>query len=508
MKTHYSLFTVHCLLNHIVSKKFQLLLLGMLLFCCTSFSQQDQASLILDLKKARAEYEIAKQKFGNDQKLLDEDAISQDEFNNTKNELLAAEVDYQKLMLRLIAQQSYIIVEKAVKYQTPKGDRRVKVILRNTMEGNQEYLNQFSEHFDMFTPEMRSNKTYNVFVSLVSIEDNTIIGKPYEMRIPSVELGGRSVADFGLLRDVESLQVSLNYSGRKDEKSIYLEKDASANIVDIISTQFSQEADLGSQATYDLALERFSTSDNIYKLIVLNLPRQVSYEFTDSETRARLSQIKFTQGENIKNLSLKVYLPDRDDEQVKIDTSLSFYALVISNEQLQETEIDQSKRYTAGELDRIPGGKVKLELIPRGVGRIEVRVPNLYHEIVGGEKVDMEVTIRNDGTRRLDNIRISTDNPLHWKTEIVPDLIRSLDPGQEELVHLQILPPDNVGVGAQEVKIKTQAMADNRRVKTEDKTVRIQVEAKTPILWTVFLILLLVGLVVGIVVFGIKISKR
>jgi hypothetical protein len=483
-------------------------ILILILINLTAIAQYDQASLILDLKKARASYEIARQKFENDKELLAEGAISADEMDKTKNELLSAEVDYQKLILRLISQQSYVIVEKAVKYQTHKGERRVKVTLRSTMEGNQEYLDQFREHFDVFTPEMRSNRIYNIFVSLVNIQDKTIIGQPYELRIPSLELGGTVLADFGLLRDVESLQVDLNYSGRSDQKSIYLEKDASANIVDIVSTQFSQEADLGSQATYDLSLERFSTSDDIYKLIILNLPRQVTYDFTDAETRARLSQIKFTQGVNIKNLSLKVYLPDRDDEQVKIDHPVSFYALVLTNEQLKDMELKTDKTYTESELKKIPGGKVKLELIPRGVGRIEVRVPNLYHEIVAGEMVEMEITVRNDGTRRLDNIKISSDNPLHWKTEISPDLIRTLDPEKELMVKLRIIPPADVGVGAQEVKIKTQAMADNRRVETEDKTVRVQVEAKTPVLWTVFLIILLVGLVVGVVIFGIKISKR
>lgn len=472
------------------------------------YSQDNQASLILDLKKARANYEIAKQKFENDQKLLEEEAISEDEFNQTKNELLSTEVDYQKLILELISQQSYVIVEKAIKYQTERGDRRVKVTLRSTMEGNREYLNQFEEHFDVFTPEMRSSQIYNVFVSLVNLEDKTIIGTPYEMHIPSIELGGRGYADFGLLRDVESLQVNLNYSGRKDEKNIYLEKDASTNVVDIISTQFSQEADLGSQATYDLSLERFSTSDDIYRLIVLNIPRQVSYDFIDAESRARLSQIKFTQGVNIRNLSLRVNLPDRDDDDVVIDKPLSFYALVVTNEQFNTLNLSDNKTYEDNTLNDIPGGKVRLELIPRGVGKIEVRVPNLFHEITAGEEIEMNITVRNDGTRRLDNIRISTDHPLRWTTILEPEIITSLEPEKEEMVKLIITPPNDVGVGAQEVKIKTDALADNRRVETEDKTMRIQVQAKTPVIWTIFLVLLLVGLLVGIVVFGIRISKR
>ena len=471
-------------------------------------SQDDQASLLLDLKKARASFEIAKQKLENDKKLYENKAISEDEFNRTKNEALSREVDYQKLILRVMAEQSYIIVEKAIKYQTRKGERRVKVILRSTMEGNQEYLNQFQEHFDVFTPEMRSNKIYNIFVSLINLQDQTIIGSPYEIRVPVLELGKTATADFGLLRDVESLQISLNYGGRKDQKNIYLEKDASANIVDITSSQFSQEADLGSQANYDLTLERFSTTDDVYRLLVFNLPRQVSYDFMDSQTNARLSQVKFTQGVNIKKLTLRTYLPERDDEQVVIDKPLVFYAMVLSRNQSEEMENIDPHNTTVKELDKLQGGRVRLELIPRGVGRIEVRAPSLYHEITVGDSVKMNITVKNNGTRRLDNIKVSTDNPLHWRSYIQPDLIKSLDPEKEQIVRLTFIPPSDVGVGAQEVRIKTEALADNRRVETEDKTVRIQVEAKTPILWTAILILLLIGLVVGIVVFGIKISRR
>lgn len=470
--------------------------------------QQDQASLILDLKKARAAYEVARTNFENDKKLFENKAISENQYNQSRNELLSREVDYQKLILRVMAQQSYIIIEKAIKYQTRRGTRRVKITLRSTMEGNQEYLNQFEEHFDIFTPEMRSSKIYNVFVSLVNIEDQTIIGSPYEVRIPNIELGSTAMADFELLRDVESLRVTLNYSGRSDQKNIYLQKDASANIVDVASTQFSQEANLGNQATFDLTLERFSSSDDVYKLLVLNLPRQIGADFVDAVTNARLSQIKFTQGENTKRLSLRTYLPDRDDQDVVIDLPIVFYALVLTSDQHEALGDVRSRTFTESEIAAIQGGRVKLELIPRGVGRIEIMAPTLYHEIKTGEQVTMTITVKNSGTRRLDNIRISTDNPLNWRSVIEPDIIPSLEVEKEQVVTLTFTPPSDVGVGAQEVKIKTEAMADNRPVQTEDKTVRIQISAKTPLLGSIILILLLIGLVVGIVIFGIKLSRR
>lgn len=486
-------------------KKIVYFLFAIISFNC--LAQDDQASLLLDLKKSRAAFEIAKQKFENDKKLLENDAISESEFNTSKNELLSKEVDYQKLILTLISRQSYVIVEKAVKYHSTEGEKRVKVTVHSTMEGNQDYLQQFKDHFDVFSPEMRSGKIYNIFVSLINIEDNTIIGSPYEIRIPSIEMGKNAVADFRLLRDVESIQVLLNYNGKKDQKNIYLEKDAGTALVDIVSNRFAQEADLGNSASYDLSLERFSNSDDIFRLLVVNLPRQITCDFLDASTNARLSQLRFNQGENIRELTLKTYLPDRDDEDVVIDKPIVFYALVLSKEAYDKLN-NKDKIFSEKELAQIPGGKVKLELIPRGVGRLIVKAPSLYHEIAAGDNVSMKILIQNDGTRIIDNIKIVTDNPLNWKSEIKPDIIASLNPGEEKEISLTIIPPEGVNVGAQEVKIKTEATANNRRVDTEDKTVRIQVEAKTSLFGTILLILLLIGVVIGIVVFGVKISRR
>ena len=462
-------------------KSFIAVLLAILLMPFTVRAQEDsEAALLLDLKKTRADYEVAKQKYENDTKLYNEKAISANDFNRSKNELLSKEVDYQKLILKLISQQSYITVERAVKYQDQRGERKVKITLKSALEGNEEYLSQFKEHFDVFTPEMRSGKIYNIYVSLVDNESKTIIG--------SIELGKVATADFELLKDAENLTVSLNYNNRKDEKNIYLKKDASVNVIDISSMQFSQEADLSSKATYDLTLERFSTSDDVYRLEVLDLPRQISYDFTDGESK--VTQIKFAQGVNIKKLSLQVYLPDRDDQQVVIDKPIKF----------------QVQTVTASNGEK--AGSENLEIIPRGKGKIEVRANNLYHETTVGKEVVMDVTVRNGGTRRLDNIKLTTEKPLGWDTRIEPDVISSLEPEKELTVKVTIIPPSDGGVGAQEVKIKTEAMADNRKVDTEDKTVRIQVNASTSVFGTIFLILLLVGFIGGIVWFGMKLSKR
>ena len=159
----------------------------------------DKASIMLDLKKARADYEVAKQQFENDTRLYGEKAISANDYTKSKNALLSSEVGYQKLILQLISQQSYVIIDRAVKYQTANGERRVKITLKSTLEGNEEYLSQFKEHFDVFTPEMRAGKVYNIFVSLLDIADQTIIGSPYEYQVSAIEIGKEASADFELL---------------------------------------------------------------------------------------------------------------------------------------------------------------------------------------------------------------------------------------------------------------------------------------------------------------------
>jgi len=464
---------------------------------------QDKASIMLDLKKTRAEYEVARQQFDNDTRLYDEKAISTNEYTTSKNRLLSREVEYQKLILQLISQQSYVIIDRAVKYQTDNGERRVKITLKSTLEGNEEYLSQFGEHFDVFTPEMRAGKMYNIFVSLLDIADQTIIGTPYEYQIPSIETGREASADFVLLKDVESLRVSLNYNGRKDDKNIYLKMDASMNAIDISSMQFSQEADLGSNASYGLNLERFSTSDDIYRIMVVGLPKQITYEFMDENSR--VSQIRFAQGVNTRRLSLRVFLPDRDDEHIRIDQPIKFRVLTLTNEQYNQIA---DKDLSPDQLAAMACGSEALELLPRGRGRIEVRATNLYHEINTGDSVTMSVTVRNAGTRRLDNIKITTDNPLGWRTSVSPELIRTLDSEREAIVQISIIPPKDGGVGAQEVKIKTEALADNRRVETEDRTIRIQINAKTSVLGMVMLLLALIGIITGLVWFGIKLSRR
>jgi hypothetical protein len=420
---------------------------------------------------------------------------------------LQAQVDYQQALINFMGSEARISVASAVKFQDTGGKKFVRVTLRYSSKELKELAKLNISAEDLFPLDFMK-EIKDVSVSLKS--EGKIISDPYEKTIVSLPLETQKDVTFQLLKDVENLDINVFYSGKNESTAVFLQKGVSANIVTINSAQFSQEADLESQATFDLSLEKFSGEANVFKLEIANLPHQINYEFSDPQTNARLSQIKFTEGVTSMKLSLKLYLPKNADAQVVIDKPILFYALAMDNEQAPALQNLLAKKTEIGPQDilSLKAGSVKLELVPRGVGKIEVQAVNLYHEIKVGDSVAMEVRVKNAGTRKLNNIRVVTDLPLNWRSEIRPDLIAALEQGKDEVVTIKFLPPADVAVGDYEPKIKTECSADNRKVESEDKIVRVHVASKTNVLGISLLVLLLVGLLVGIVVFGIKLTRR
>lgn len=471
------------------------------------YSQESQSLKLLALKKAQLHLEMMKGEFDRALWLKEEGLISEQEFVQKRTSYLQAQVTYQEVLITFMGSEARISVASAVKYQDKAGKKYVRVSLRYSSKELKELAKLNIDAKDLFPLDFLK-EIKDVYVSLRS--ESKIISNPYEKAIPSLSLEQERQVTFQLLRDVDNLDVNVFYAGKNETTSVYLQKGLSANIVTVNSAQFSQEADLESEATYDLSLEKFSGEANVFRLKVINLPQQISYEFIDRQTQARLSQIKFTEGITSMKLSLKLYLPRNADEQVVIDKSIEFYCLVLDDEQSSQVNELLSSGQSVGpkEIDNLKAGNVKLEIIPRGVGKIEVLALSLYHEIKVGENVNMEVRVKNAGTRRLDNIRIYTDLPFNWRSEIKPDLIASLDQGKEEIVVIDFIPSEDTSVGDFEPKIRTECIADNRRVESEDKIVRIHISAKTNVLGITLLVIFLVGLLVGIVVFGIKLTRR
>ncbi len=455
------------------------------------YNPNDERFKSLYLEKVQSDYKVQKQEFDRQKLLHDEGRFK------------SAQITYQQAILSLAFEQPHITIDSGIKYQSKAGKKMVKLTLRNSTGGLVEGKKLELEDFE----GIRTDRISNVYVSLLN-DQHAIISRPYEAKITTMPYNAPITTEFLLLQDIDNVTVRCVYGDKSEEKKIFLQKDESANRVAMTSEQFSQEADLGSRASYDMTLELFSSASNVYKLDVVNLPQQVTCDFLEQQTNARLSQVKFSQDVNTRKLALAVYLPDRyDSTSFVIDRPISFFAIASPGSR-EDQALDREKQYTAADLDRMNISYVKLELVPRGVGRIQVRATNFYQEMKPGENVQMNLTVYNDGTRRLDNIKIQTDVPVNWVSTVSPDLLGSLMPGKDAVVAVSLTPPPEVSVGDYEATIKTESYASNRKVESEDKKIRIHVAASANIFGTTLLVLLLVGILTGVVVFGIRLSKK
>ncbi|MBE3124723.1 MAG: hypothetical protein IMZ54_14015 [Acidobacteria bacterium] len=473
----------------------------------TAQTQDSQSMKLLKLKSAQLSLELKKADFDRYLKLKEDGLTSEADFAQRQTSYLQTQVDYQQALISFMGSEARISVASAVKFQDGSGKKFVRVALRYASKELKELANLKISAEDLFPLDFMK-EIKDVYVSLLT--EGKIISDPYEKSIASMPIETEREVTFQLLKDVESLDVNVSYSGKTEKTSVYLQKGVSANIVTVNSAQFSQEADLESTATYDLSLEKFSGEANIFKLEAVALPQQITYEFSDPTTSARLSQIKFSEGITSLKLQLKLYLPKNPDDRVVLDKPLEFFVLALDNDQTLKLRALETAGAGIGpkEIESLKAGSAKLELIPRGVPKVEVQAVNLYHEIKAGDNISMEVTIRNTGTRKLNNVRVYCDLPLNWRVEIKPDLLPTLEQNKDEVVSIKFQPPAGVSVGDYEPKIRTDAVADNRRVESEDKIVRIHITSKANVLGIGALVLLLVGLLVGIVVFGIKLTRR
>jgi len=423
-----------------------------------------------------------------------------------KNVYTDAEVNYQQSLLAVIFEDQYISVQQAVKYQAPNGGKRVRLTLANTSGGTAEFkhlVDVEDELFNALKPEI----IHNVYVSILN-NDNAIISQPYEKKISELHYGKPATVDFELLQDLDEVTVFIVYgNGSQRTMKIFLQKDASVNRVLVQSEQFSQEVELGSAASYDLTLELFSGTSNTFSLEVVNLPQQIGRHFKDRSSSARLSQVKFTESARTKAASLEVDMPDRPSDDVAMDTPIPFFVLALPRDRIDEIG-GLNRVWTEDEIKALDVGYARLELLPRGKGELLIRAPQLYQSIASDETAEASIDIINEGSNRIDNIEIDADLPLNWTKEISPDRIESLAIGREETVSLTFTPPADIAPGKYEIRVRTSGLSDGQPISGEDKTVTVEIKADTNLFGTLLIVILLIGLIGGIVVYGVKLSRR
>jgi hypothetical protein len=486
-------------------------------------SINDEQRRLLDVRRQQLELRAAQAEHSRMEQLSTEGLVSRVDVERTRGHLERTQLAYQEALLALINRQPRITIARSVKHDSPDGRKLLRLTLLNQSRALDESQFELLSNFKGADPLPDALRTRDVTDLYVSIKDlgttsaagtspaagstaGTTIALPYEHHIPRLRFAESSTLTFQLLRDVDSVRVTLSSRGEERHLDVRLQEHESNAGIRLASTQVSQEADLGTQATYDLRLTRSSVDQRTFQLQVLNLPRAVGHSFLEPSGTARLSQISFPVGVTEQQLQLKLFLPEHADDVIRTDEVLEFWAVALDGK--EAPTLAEGRSYSAEEIEKARAGATRLRVIPRGVGKIEVSAPSLYAEAADGATLERTITVRNTGTRPLDNIAVRADGPLNWRVELVPAVVPQLPVAGEATVTLKVTVPPGSPEGDYEVRLRSECYAFNQRVPSEEKTYRVGVKARTSLAGPLLLGTLFLGAIGGLVVAGIKLTRR
>ncbi|MFC1604748.1 NEW3 domain-containing protein [Planctomycetota bacterium] len=486
-------------------------------------SLRDALVVLENAKEAHDRFESA---YRDAERLIKQNIIPQKELDDAwsaymqaQQTLKQAEIQLDQTKLGFLANATHITIMEAKKYYDSENRRMLDLVLKNssdlTLAESALSLTETQSGSELRSEWQNPKQIQalldidNIIVSIVS--NNASIGKPYEKIIPMLRYGAQEKLKFILLTDVQEAGVKLKYLDQNVIEYIYLEKESLQQIPTVVASQYSQEGQLGANISYDLDLEMLVTSDVSFTLLVTNLPPQINFSFVDSSSGARITNVRFTELVSKHDLALRISIPQKLEVEM-IDKTIDFQAWAVTVKQAEL--LNRLKQEYAGQvipsekLDQIEAGRVDLSLIPKGAGRLEILINNLFEEIKPQQNVEIKAELHNDGTLTLFNIVPEISPPLGWKAEVLPKLVEKLSPDDKQSIQIHLSPGQDVGVGEYEAQIEARGQSGSEVVEALEKRLKVRISAKTNITATLILVLGLVVLITGIVFMGVKLSRR
>jgi len=480
-----------------------------------------KAQVALDLaveahERYENEYEDSQRLFGQSiisKKELDS-ALSQ--YSQAKQQLEQARITLEETQLGFLDNATHITILEAKKYYDPNGRRMLDLVLKNTSSLDQaESALIQTDPNGTFGVQWRNPKSIralldieNIIVSIV--DQGSSIGKPYEQIIPLLPYDKQQKLTFVLLTDVDQVGIRQQFLVKDAIEMIYLEKESFQKIPTIVASQFALEGSLGSGVSYALDLEMLVTSMHNFSMAVTNMPPQIPCFFV--EGGSRITSVHFSEDVSKHNVMLSAAIPEKLDAGM-IDKRIDFQAWILTTAQLDQ--INKLKRQyepnliPVQDLDAIEAARVDLTLIPRGTGRLEILVNNVYVEIKPDQEVDFQADLRNDGTLTLFNVTPEiTSQPLNWTAHVDPNLIEKLGPDEKKRVTIHLVPPAGEGVGEYQAEFEARGQSGSEVIEAAYKRLTVKINAKTNMMATLSLVVGLVVLISGIVFMGVKLSRR
>jgi hypothetical protein len=345
----------------------------------------------------------------------------------------------------------------------------------------------------------------------VSVKDDagsggTAIGIPYEHHLTELGDDEPREVEFRLLRDVDELVVSVTVGDRTEERKVWLETDHSGTI-SIVPRQFSQDADFGARAEYEFTLERFGDDPAPLRIAAAGLPPEISSEVVDARSGARIGQLSFAVGEHERTLRLVVTMPVDEESGVSADSALRF-AIVAAESKIADRMLADERPDSLDVWRQAGAGVAELELVPRGVGRIEVRAFNLYQEVEERNAAHVRMVIRNPGSRPVKELRITGDGLPGWRVTAEPATVAELAPDADQEIRLAIEPPSGAEIGDYDVGVRAEALSGRQRLVADPVTYRIRIRARSSWVAMAGLLSAIAAAALGVLVLTRKLARR
>jgi len=463
------------------------------------------------MERAKNTYEETQQLFN--EKIVTITALNKDRqsYDEAVLKYERAKIDLDRTRLEFLKGASFITVIDASKYRGTEGAVMASIKLRNDSDFAKA-LAVMAGATDMNEDRLKALlKIDNVVVTLRE-PNGAIVGDPFQRIIPELKLGEQTALEFSLLKkEIEEVAVSVEVLGVQKEYTVYLKKEAEEDLPTITASPYAQQGQLGTKVVYSLELERLAKAEQSFSLMVLNMPQELPFAFLDPRNSARVTQVKFTGREPTQTLNLEVSIPEKLAQSF-IDSSIGFTVVVMRRQEMEQlyalTKKYAGKTVPAEELAKLKGDKADLILIPKGVGKLEILVANLFKEVQQGQEIAFKFSVMNAGTLALRRVSPMVDPALEWEAKVLPKEIEVIEPGEKVLVSSELIPPEGISIGEYVMKIKAEAHSGVETIEAPDKDFTVRIAAKSNITGTIVLVAVLVVLVLGIAVASIKISRR
>jgi hypothetical protein len=400
---------------------------------------RSEAELRIELERAQLDETVAREALARKNRLFQEGLISETEVGASAAEVRRAELNTLRARIGVTNELPTFMIVSATKMAGPDGQMRVVIELLPLPDAYGDSVRQY----------------------LISLRGPTsILAEPYQQAVTlHGRRAGRQILTFRLLKDVDEVTILITSGTKREEIPVLLQRAHGDRQIVVRAQNFSQEATLGDKADYFLDLERFSSGARDVGLRVLGLPAEMTYEWIDPSSKAKLNSFRFADGQSSARLLLRVYLP--------AEGATSWLGRVVDI----HAEIYE---------DSAVAGSVALQLRPVGAPKLFITSDNLLVNVAPETSKRIYVTVENTGGVAARDVKLVTTVPIGFELTAVPAVVNLVESGQKTRIGLDLTATPNAIPGEYSMKVRAEAATKLANVESPEQTFRVVLDSAFP----------------------------